>query len=87
MKKRVCRAIRLCTWCGRMNTLHDVNLGCPVTPEVRRAIVDYARAHGRTWRSQLCWLWTNDGDVNEPLLRAARNIIGPSNLYKIKVLL
>lgn len=57
MKKRVCKAIRLCRWCGRLNTLHDVNRGCSVTPAMRRALVDYAREHGRTWRSQLSMLW------------------------------
>jgi hypothetical protein len=85
MKKRICKAIQLCRWCGRLNTLHDVNRGCSVTPAMRRALVDYAREHGRTWRSQLSMLWLTDGDVDEPLLRAIRNIIGPSGLYKIKV--
>lgn len=42
--------------------------------------------NGRCWKSRLCLLWEQGRDVDNPLLRQARNMLGPSGLYKIDLL-
>lgn len=69
-----------CRWCAARGPRFTGPV-CPVTDEIRRRLRDFAKEHGRTWKSKLRWLWTSGKD--EGLLRQARNIIGPSGLDKI----
>jgi hypothetical protein len=47
--------------------------------DVLKAIQDYAKANGRTWKSKLRAAWTA-GNIPLGLLLRARNIYGPSGL-------
>lgn len=67
-----------CLWCGRRRGTAE----CAVTHEMRDALANFAREHGRTWKAALRALWNSGKD--EGLLRQARNIIGPSRLDRIK---
>lgn len=76
--------IQLCPTCGTMRIHHANGLySCPVPTEVTEAVKAFARSNGSRWKSKLCDLWTSNGDESQPLLRQARNMIGPSRIYKI----
>lgn len=76
---------RDCQRCGRNHYAAGLT-GCPVSPEVVAAVADFAKTAGRTWRAQLRLLWATNGDVDKPLLRQARNVIGPgAELDKVRV--
>lgn len=57
-----------------------VNAGC-ISDELWQELVAYAAFAGRAWKSELIDAWSAGSDT----LRWARNIIGPSGLYKIKL--
>lgn len=67
------------TRCRRCNRLHYgcINQGC-IPDDQWQELLDYAREHGWTWKAHLCDSW-----LASETLRWARNIIGPSGLYKI----
>ena len=49
------------------------------------ALIRYARANGRSWKTKLCDAWANGRDEREAdasALRRVRNRIGPSGLGK-----
>lgn len=83
-----------CHRCGR-NSRHFVTQGCPdnrcpMTPEVWAALLRFKAAEGRYWKTRLCGDWSvgcvGTWDRTErALLMQARNILGPSCLYKIKL--
>jgi hypothetical protein len=59
--------------------------GCPVPPEVTERLMAFKRAHGVRWKAALCELWMQGQDWNDSELRRARNLIGPTGLYTIKL--
>lgn len=81
---RTAPPIQLCPTCGRMRVHHRAGLyTCPVPPAVTEALRAFAAGHGPRWKSKLCAMWERaDGS---PELIQARNMIGPTRLYKIKV--
>jgi len=56
-----------------------------IPPEVIRRVKEYKEVNGRNWKAKLRALWSSGNDVDSPLLRQARNLIGPSGLDRIKV--
>lgn len=49
------------------------------------ALIRYARANGRFWKTRLCDAWASGRDEREddaPALRRVRNTVGPSGLMK-----
>lgn len=70
--------------CGGTSTDHPV-AACPLPPEVTARLKTFSLCHGRVWKSRLCDLWVRGEDSRDPSLRQARNLIGPSRLYKIKL--
>lgn len=75
---------QLCPRCGKQRVHHVAGLyACPVPANVYAAVKAFALANGKQWRSKLLKLWEDGGETEE--LRAARNMIGPSRLYKISV--
>jgi hypothetical protein len=57
-------------------------LGCPITYEIRRAIVRFADENGRFWKRKLQDIWIKTDSPNAEL-QQFRNIAGPSRLLKI----
>jgi hypothetical protein len=57
------------------------HIGC-IPVDVSIALKQYAKDHGRTWKSQLVNEWMEGSDT----LRYVRNTIGPSGLYRLKLL-
>lgn len=58
------------------------------TPEQLARLVEFAKSHGRNWKSELLTLWLNGGDANQRdghLLRQVRNQLGPSWLDRFKL--
>lgn len=51
--------------------------------EIQGVLIAFAAEHGRTWRAKLRALW--DAGRDEGALRWARNIIGPTDLYKVRL--
>jgi hypothetical protein len=47
------------------------------------ALRQFAKANGRNWRAKLSALWLSGKD--DAGLRLARNIFGPSGIYKIQL--
>ena len=76
------RRAQRCPRYGQAPTDHD-GAGCPVRPEVTERLVAFKRAHGVRWKAALCELWMQGQDWNDSELRRARNLIGPSGLYRI----
>jgi hypothetical protein len=72
-----------CKWCGRRGVTRFGPPECGATDEIRTALRDFAKEHGRTWKSKLRELWMQGKDDSSPLLRQARNVIGPRQLDKI----
>ena len=81
MRSKSERRSRHCPHCGQW-TEHSP-AGCPVPPEVTNRLLAFKRAHGVRWKAALCELWMQGQDWNDSELRRARNLIGPSGLYKI----
>ena len=59
------------------NKLYD----CPVPDAVIAALKEWRRQNGKAWKSKLSSFWLSGKD--EGALRNARNMIGPSGIYKI----
>lgn len=78
------RKSELCPGCGHARTDHPV-AGCPVPPEVTARLRVFKREHGARWKAALCELWMQGQDWDDSELRRARNLIGPSGLYKLKL--
>jgi hypothetical protein len=61
---------------------------CPVPKEVTEALRQFKQIYGTRWKSILTNMWTNGTEkasgLDEGLLRQARNMIGPSRLYKVR---
>ena len=74
----------LCPTCGKPRMLHvrGPNV-CSVPPEVTERLRQFSAENGKRWKSILSRLWLRGED--EGLLRQARNMIGPSGIYKIKL--
>jgi hypothetical protein len=53
--------------------------------DVLGALREFARTHGRCWKSKLRRLWETGQDAHCSGLRRARNVIGPSGLDNIKL--
>jgi hypothetical protein len=86
MRQRSCPKIQTCPTCGRMRGHHQAGLySCPVSKEVTDTVKAFASENGPRWRSKLCDMWANGSDSDSPDLRQARNLIGPTNLYKITI--
>jgi hypothetical protein len=49
------------------------------------ALVQYARAHGRCWKADLCADWSSGRDARNPLLRQLRNDFGPRWLMRFRL--
>ena len=81
---------RLCPRCAQHCPCHYAGRVCPITDEIRAALKAYAVENGPRWKAKLCAEWeracsgVSDIDVRA-LLQQARNILGPSRLYKIKL--
>lgn len=74
---------RKCLWCGQFG--HGYGVICPsVDAEMREALVEYAKSHGRTWKAQLSLDWTEGVDLGAALQRV-RNVVGPSRLYAMRL--
>lgn len=56
---------------------------CPVSDEAWEALKVFARENGRTWRAKLRGLWASGRDEGQ--LRILRNVLGPSQLDKVKL--
>jgi hypothetical protein len=56
-----------------------------IPAEVMDRLREFARTYGRRWRAELRGWWVRGSDADDPLLRRARNIIGPSGLDRIKI--
>jgi hypothetical protein len=84
MPRKSERSSRLCPRCGQAPTAHTA-AACRVPPEVTARLLAFKRAHGVRWKSELCELWLQGRDWNDSELRRARNLIGASDLYKIKL--
>lgn len=52
--------------------------------EIMDALKAYATQHGAQWRAKLKKDWSTGRD-NNPYLRRARNMVGPSGLSKINL--
>lgn len=81
--------IRTCGRCGRtihgkLGVLLEHGRDCPMTEELQRAVLRFAKANGRHWRARLSREWMEDGDLG-PQLRRVRNVVGPSGLYEIRL--
>jgi hypothetical protein len=50
---------------------------------MRAALREFAADHGRAWKAQLAGVWASGADAGRPLLRKARNELGPEWLKKI----
>jgi hypothetical protein len=53
--------------------------------EVMDTLREFARREGRCWKFRLRRIWENGEDADDPALRRARNLIGPSGLFKLKL--
>jgi hypothetical protein len=73
-----------CPRCGQVPTVHPAAC-CPVPPEVTARLLAFKRAHGIRWKAALCELWMQGRDWNDSELRRARNLLGPSGLYKLEL--
>lgn len=51
-----------------------------IKSEALAAVRSFAAAHGRCWKVKLAALWASGGDADDPGLRLARNLLGPSGL-------
>ncbi len=56
-----------------------------IPPEVLNRLRGFAEVNGRYWKAKLRRMWAEGRDAHFPLLRQARNLIGPSGLDKIKI--
>jgi ribosomal protein L37E len=85
MKKIIGRTApksQTCPRCGKMRVHHQSGLYvCSVPASVTERLRKYRDENGKAWKSKLLALWTSGKDEGD--LRNARNMIGPSNLYKI----
>ena len=77
------RKTQYCPRCGLAPTDHPAT--CPVPPEVTARLIVFKKAHGVRWKAALCEVWMQGQDWNDCEFRRARNIIGPSRLYKIEL--
>lgn len=50
---------------------------------MRERLNAFAQEHGRAWKSDLTYWWSSGKDAGYPLLRKARNELGPEWLKKI----
>lgn len=81
---RKCPKIQNCPTCGRMRVYHPEGYyKCPVPTEVTAYLIGYAKAHGKAWKSKLVALWAS-GAMIATELQQARNMIGPTRLYRLK---
>ena len=58
-----------------------------LTEEQAQRLKDFARKHGKDWKSVLSSMWWTGRDANEPdghLLRQIRNQAGPTWLSNLK---
>jgi hypothetical protein len=78
------RAAQLCPTCGHRRSHHRPRDGheCPVPKEVIERLRAFRAEHGKNWKASLLKLWTSGRDDGQ--LRQARNMIGPTALYKLK---
>ncbi len=83
IRGRTAPKIQLCPTCGRMRVFHTHGYyHCPTPVEVIDALRAWRREHGSRWKSTLCDAWTRGDDLGQ-WLQQARNIIGPTRLYKL----
>lgn len=55
-----------------------------IPAEVMDRLREFARTYGRRWRAELRGQWLRGLDADDPPLRRARNLIGPSGLDRLK---
>jgi hypothetical protein len=86
MRQRSCAA-QLCPTCGHRRSEHPPRDGhaCPVPQRVLERLQSFKAEHGNRWKSMLCELWFHGKDADDCELRQARNMIGPTGLYKLKL--
>jgi hypothetical protein len=84
MPRKTEPSTRHCPRCGQPPMAHPA-ASCPVPPEVTARLVAFKMAHGVRWKALLSELWSQGQDWNDSELRRARNLIGPSQLYMIKL--
>ncbi len=53
--------------------------------DMHQALRDFAKANGRNWKAKLRELWASGGDDDQPLLRQARNRLGPRGLEHYQI--
>jgi hypothetical protein len=60
---------------------------CPMTDEMWAALIAWRDAHGYFWKQRLTVAWSHNlvEVTSVPALMQARNVIGPSRLYYIKL--
>lgn len=78
----------ICPYCGgeiKDNHKDGSPANCPVPAAVTERLVRWKAENKTAWRAKLCRAWTNREDESDALLRQARNLIGPTNLYRIKL--
>jgi hypothetical protein len=78
---------KLCPKCGLGRDQHNPPdpTHCPVPADVSARLRDFAKTNGRAWRSKLSLQWSIGLDVNDHLLRIARNMIGPGRIFNVKI--
>jgi hypothetical protein len=77
-----------CKRCWRPR--HGGATQCPVTFAIEKALQKFRDENGPNWKSKLLAIWEQAcGSVTDlderSLLQQARNVIGPSRLYKIRL--
>jgi hypothetical protein len=75
---------RNCPRCGLPRSGRHYTDGCKVDGELFKWLHDFALANGRNWRAVLRGMWMTDRDVDSPMARQARNIIGPTRIAKVR---
>jgi len=55
-----------------------------IPKDVKAALKKFKAKHGRTWKSQLSEAWLVGDDQMDQALRQARNVFGPSGLYRLR---
>jgi hypothetical protein len=86
MRQRSCAA-QLCPTCGHLRSAHQPrdDQACPVPHSVLERLRSFKADHGTRWKSVLCELWFQGQDANDCELRHARNMIGPTGVYRLKI--
>jgi hypothetical protein len=81
------RLAQSCPTCGRRRSEHRPRGvdDCPVPQAVIERLWEFKAEHGKRWKSVLCELWFQGKDADDCELRQARNMIGPTALYKLKI--